>query len=56
ERHNLLSCSGCGKLVHQECLSPPIHNLTPEKWLCTVCKGRTNDIQPGPDYLTELKK
>ncbi|XP_072081067.1 protein FORGETTER 1 [Arachis hypogaea] len=56
ERHNLLSCSGCGKLVHQECLSPPIHNLTPEKWLCTVCKGRTNDIQPGPGYLTELKK
>ncbi|MED6150702.1 udp-glycosyltransferase, partial [Stylosanthes scabra] len=57
ERQNLLSCSGCGKLVHQECLSPPMLKLVPEKWLCTVCKGSTNDIQAGHGYnLTELKK
>jgi len=37
---NLVSCDGCPKAYHIDCLEPPLSRLPKGKWFCSVCNQK----------------
>ncbi|GAB4836724.1 udp-glycosyltransferase [Ancistrocladus abbreviatus] len=57
ERKKLLRCACCGQLVHPACLEPPVDDIVPVEWTCSLCKQKTDEyLQARQVYIEELTK
>ncbi|KAL9269326.1 FORGETTER 1-like protein [Drosera capensis] len=57
DRKQMLRCSCCGKLVHPECLDPPVIDIMSEEWTCSSCKQKTDEyLLARQAYMKELTK